>query len=357
MSYDSWTLARSDLVAYFKLDDIYDPSPSALSIPGTDDTTLGTHVNRLSGSGISLSAGQIIIVKLTANLTGGSNPNIGFASVTAGINYYTAVNPLSGYAVAFRAPSTQTDYFVYSYNGGGAAPSLAGSGTFGLGGIGVDSGPNNLGGLFSAAGGNGGAMSGQGMLHPGQATMLGGGQTGGSLLLRPSAGMSAALTDINALDLGDVWTISAIVKQTSGSQRGIVSKGAGAYYLRTNSGKFEAVRSQVAIIGVGATSPANNTRYHILIGKNGATIKLYLDGVDDTGSTSNSTTVDNTADLHIGNDTNGGDGFFEGYVERVAIFNTLLSAADAAAQFAQIDTPSGGGGSTIPGVQTVVIAG
>lgn len=340
MSYDGFVLARGDLAAYFPLDTPRLPSPTALTFPGADNTAPGVHVNDLSGP-LSLTGGTVLMVRLTSTLAGGTNPDIGLFSAAGSVNIFGGPNPATGY-YAFTVPSTRTDYFIYVYTGGTYAAGLTGAGTYGIGGADQDIGPNSIG--YLAAFNQNGSQTNFPVLQ--QGTLLGGGQVGGSVLFN-AANCYLRIGDHAALDLGDTWTLSALVMFNSvAGQRAIVSKGSGAYYLRTNGTDLEAVRSLVAVLASSTGTLATATRYHVVATKSGSTRKLYVDGTDVTDTLpGNSTTADNAADLNIGNDVANNVEQYSGWIERVALFNAAMSPTDVGLFWAEVDTPTGGGGS------------
>jgi hypothetical protein len=110
--------------------------------------------------------------------------------------------------------------------------------------------------------------------------------------------------DNNALDLGDNWTISAIIMPgATGAMRGVASKPNGGYYMRLDTAnKLNLLRSQNNDLVHGNTVLAQGRVYHAVGSKAGSTVKIYLNGKDDTGSVTNATTIDNANVFRIGAD-------------------------------------------------------
>jgi archaellin len=146
--------------------------------------------------------------------------------------------------------------------------------------------------------------------------------------------------DEAALDLGDVWTLEAWVKMAatgSGAQRGIVSKGTAAYYMRINSSdKLEALRSQSISLCTATVAITDTNWHHVVATKNGTTVKLYLDGVDVSGPVTNQTCTNTTASLWVGADSDGSNNtgeFFNGSIDEVAVYGADLSGARVTAHY------------------------
>lgn len=180
--------------------------------------------------------------------------------------------------------------------------------------------------------GNGNHLLTAGTLTQAQAALIVGDATAGST---DFGGGSLKAVDHASLDLGDVFSIVAVIRPDSVSgQHGIVTKENSAYYLRTNGTNLELLRTGIAVVctSTGVTL-STATTYHVAATKNGATIKLYVNGVDRTGSTSNSTMANNTNQLLIGVGDNGGSEPFDGRIAEVALFPTALSAGDITALF------------------------
>ncbi|MDQ2939059.1 MAG: LamG domain-containing protein, partial [Actinomycetota bacterium] len=134
--------------------------------------------------------------------------------------------------------------------------------------------------------------------------------------------------DSASLDLGDQLTIEAWVKRAAnGANHRIVSKGTGAYALRLGSNnKLELLKEWSSVI-VGSTTTITDTNWHhVAATKNGATAKLYIDGVDVTGTVTNATLVNTADNLAIGREQPSGTEDFNGTVDEVALYNSALSA-------------------------------
>jgi hypothetical protein len=142
------------------------------------------------------------------------------------------------------------------------------------------------------------------------------------------------VADSASLDVGDVFTLEAWVNRDGvvGSAGGIISKQFNGYAIEDiGSGTWRFSHDGVGTLTT-ATSDIPSTGWHHLVAtKNGATINVYLDGVDVTGATTDSTIVDNASTLWIGRS---GQGRWYGKIDEVAIYDTALSGARVAAHYA-----------------------
>jgi hypothetical protein len=136
-----------------------------------------------------------------------------------------------------------------------------------------------------------------------------------------------------SLNVGDHFTIEAWVKRASfGGFPVIASKQNGAWVLEFNpSNQLVLRRSTVADVATSSTSVTDTAWHYVVATKDGATSRLYIDGVDVTGTVSNQTMVDNTQPLVIGQST--GSSFFSGTIDEIALYNTALSASQVSAHY------------------------
>lgn len=109
--------------------------------------------------------------------------------------------------------------------------------------------------------------------------------------------------DHSTLDLGDTLTLEAWVRvDAAPSTTGyLISKGNNAYALRVDATRVvEFVKQNVGIIVTSTVALTVGTTYHIVATKDGATVKLYINGVDRTGTVTNQTLTNTTAVLTLG---------------------------------------------------------
>jgi hypothetical protein len=139
-----------------------------------------------------------------------------------------------------------------------------------------------------------------------------------------------SIPDNNALDVGDSYTLEAWVQRGAvlGTTQRFMHKGAGPA-----SFGFGANNKLVLIPGgPGATPLASSTMtitdsawHHVVATKNGASVRIYVDGVDATAPGTNSTSTSNTSALNIGRSA-GGNGYFAGAIDEVAVYPRALGA-------------------------------
>lgn len=146
----------------------------------------------------------------------------------------------------------------------------------------------------------------------------------------------SGVTSTSELDMGDVVTIECWVKPgPAGTGGGLVSKGSGAYYLRLDGSHYlNFLRSQVADM-VHSTVPVPDGWHHVVATKDGATLKLYIDGVDVTGTATNSTMTDAAQYWAIGAERFGGGitSPFTGSLDEMAIYNRALTPVEVTTHF------------------------
>lgn len=137
-----------------------------------------------------------------------------------------------------------------------------------------------------------------------------------------------------SLNLGDIFTLEAWIRpDIVTGNRGIISKGGGAYYLRMKADRLQLIRSQTAEIVASTNTLSAGTPYHVVATKTGSTVKLYVNGVDVTGTVSNSTCANNSNALNIGGDTNFSTERFDGKIQYAAVYNVALTAEQVASHY------------------------
>lgn len=188
----------------------------------------------------------------------------------------------------------------------------------------LDSGPL---GLHGTAGSN--VTLGQGALVPGD-------PSAGSCGFPGNSGGAILVPHTAALNLGNTFTIMALISPASdpgATSQGILSKGSGTYYVRLKTGIYvNIVQSETAELGNASRIIAPGDVRHIAWTKSGTTNRIYIDGLNATGSITNATFADNTQDLYLGNDTSGSTEFLSGRMAEVVV----CSVAQAAATIRQI---------------------
>lgn len=148
-----------------------------------------------------------------------------------------------------------------------------------------------------------------------------------------------AWTDENNLDLGDVLSIEAwVYRDVLGTQHAIIDKGTGAYRLVVNSSNLLSFqKANTAVIVVSTATVGAGAWHHVVATKNGAAVRLYLDGADVTGTVSNATLVDTTNGLIVGAISSTTTPL-AGKLDELALYkNVVLTAAQVAAHYAARD--------------------
>lgn len=138
--------------------------------------------------------------------------------------------------------------------------------------------------------------------------------------------------DHATLDFADVFTYEAWIKRTAAdpSEFSIVEKGTNAGSLELNNNNLMLGSAGIAVIVESNVSISDTLWHHVVATKNGATCKLYIDGVDRTGTVTNTTCVSTATALTI---ASGGGNFFIGSIDEVAVYPTALTAARVLAHY------------------------
>jgi hypothetical protein len=133
-----------------------------------------------------------------------------------------------------------------------------------------------------------------------------------------------------SLNFADVFTFECWVKRSAlgGANDCLMSKEAGSARVTfTGENKVKLRRAGVADIVESKTKIADTTLWHhVVVTKNGATTKIYVDGVDVTGTVTNSTLVNNEKELWFGAEP-GPENFLSASLDEIALYNVALSAA------------------------------
>jgi uncharacterized delta-60 repeat protein len=156
----------------------------------------------------------------------------------------------------------------------------------------------------------------------------------------PSAGFDGSndyvhVADHASLDTGDRFTLEAWVKrsQTSSSTKAVLSKGSGSWRLSFTNNVLTLGKGGSGTIAKAAVSTIDTTGFHHFVAtKSGATVRLYIDGIDRTGAVTNRTIANTSAALNIGRYTSGSD-YCPGLIDEVAIYNVALGAAQVQQHF------------------------
>lgn len=136
--------------------------------------------------------------------------------------------------------------------------------------------------------------------------------------------------DSASLDVTDTVTVEGWIKRSNAvvTSMCLFDKGIGAFQFCLDANNLLLVRNQVSYIVRSTSTTTDTSWHHVVATKSGATSVLYLDGVNVSGTVTNSTLVNTTAALLFGvvNPASGG-GYFAGSIDEFAVYNTALSAA------------------------------
>lgn len=130
--------------------------------------------------------------------------------------------------------------------------------------------------------------------------------------------------DHASLDVGDVFSAECWMKRTrSGAfEEAWLTKGVNSFFCSIKNDRLHLAQQDVASIAESTVTITDTAWHHLVITKNGSTVKLYVDGVDVTGTVTNQTLTNTTAVLATGNGTYP----IDAYIDEAAIYPTALSA-------------------------------
>jgi hypothetical protein len=161
---------------------------------------------------------------------------------------------------------------------------------------------------------------------------------GNSIRLDGTSGWVQVVRNGTSLDVGDVFTFEVWAKQRTllPSPQGLICRGQAAGYMRIQSsaGALQLDSTNVADIVASTTTPfaaIGVPWHHCVITKNGATVKQYVDGVDVTGTVTNSTCTSPVEDLAIGKQR-AASAFAEGFIGWLAypaVYNAAITFDEA----------------------------
>lgn len=130
------------------------------------------------------------------------------------------------------------------------------------------------------------------------------------------------------VDIGEAVTIEAWVKPSSvATFKQILDLNTNSAAMSLNEGKVEMGKSGVATLFFGTPAIAVNTAHHVVVVKNGATRKVYVDGKLLEVTVKNEAAVAaNELAKFIGKTAAGGSAF-AGNIQYLALYNVALEAA------------------------------
>lgn len=138
------------------------------------------------------------------------------------------------------------------------------------------------------------------------------------------------VADSASVDLGDgPFSIELWLKQ-GGTQRTMLSKGAGAYELAVVTNLYLSASGGSAIAH-SAQAVDDSAWHHCVVTKNGAATRIYVDGKDQTVANGTATLINTATTLFIGG--NGTTDFMSGSLDEVAIYNVVLTPLQVQAHY------------------------
>ena len=155
-----------------------------------------------------------------------------------------------------------------------------------------------------------------------------------------------------SVNTGDVFSIVAWIKKAAnGVTMAIISRPADGYYFYFSSSTDKLrLAKQGSTDIVESTAAITDTAWHqVAATKNGATVHLYIDGVDVTGTVTNRTVVANGGVIQLGRNVIAGfSNPWNGSLDEIAVFPTALTAANITTLY------TAGTAAPVPGLDTYV---
>lgn len=176
--------------------------------------------------------------------------------------------------------------------------------------------------------------------------------TGTAVLFAGASSQYLTVTHNAAFNVGDVFTVEAWVKGTyAGATQTLLSKGTSggnAYAVeQTTGGAFRLTQVFVGTICTSTSTDLNDGNWHHIVAtKNGATTKLYNNGVDVTGAVTDHTMANNATAFSVGTYMNAGapgGQYARATIDEVALYATALSQARVQAHYAAKDIATSSG--------------
>ena len=143
------------------------------------------------------------------------------------------------------------------------------------------------------------------------------------------------VTHAPALATADSFTLEAWVRHRSTGTHDLFNKGTKGYQLYFDATDKLVLRQ----IGIGTITSStialtDHTNYHhIVLTKNGPTVKLYIDAIDRTATVTNRTILNTSDPLTIGSSP------FDGLIDEVAIYARAVDAATVSRHFTAATSP------------------
>jgi hypothetical protein len=140
-------------------------------------------------------------------------------------------------------------------------------------------------------------------------------------------------SDHATLDLGNIWSLETWAQFDSfGADNILIAKNLSYEMAVDSSGYLYLGRPTYGILAFSTITMSTGNVYHCVATKNGATSKLYINGVDVTGTVTDGTAIDSSSSLFIGCSWAQG-AMMNGRIQMAAVYPTALSAARVLAHY------------------------
>lgn len=145
--------------------------------------------------------------------------------------------------------------------------------------------------------------------------------------------------DHASLDVGDSFTLECWVTLDALVSQTFIGKGATAYSLRYSGSQsqftlYRGNDSQTLLARTTGIAIATGTVYHVVATKDGANgAKIYVNGIDRTGTTNAGTCTNNATALSLGQDADANDERLNGRLDEVAIYPYPLTPSMVRAHY------------------------
>jgi len=139
---------------------------------------------------------------------------------------------------------------------------------------------------------------------------------------------SVSVAHRSTLPGGDTFTLEAWVTRVATKREdAIFSKGTGGPQLSINkSNQLTLARAGYGEVVRSTTTLVTGRKYHVVATKQGSVVRLYVDGINRTGTVTNRTMTATTSALLLG----AGPSYLRGTLDEVAVYTRALSATDVA---------------------------
>jgi hypothetical protein len=157
------------------------------------------------------------------------------------------------------------------------------------------------------------------------------GAVAGDTAVRLKGSGQIKVPDSASLDTGDAFTVEMWVKlAVLRTTMGLASKGSYLVYL-DSAGYVNLRKPGVGAVTRSTAAISDTSAYHhVVVAKSGAAARIYIDGVNQTGTVTNRAIGNTTSALLLGN----GSGYLNGTLDEVALYPRALAASEVADHYA-----------------------